>query len=112
MRTRIGPSASARLASSRRRDSVGSARERHEERVALGIDLDARVCGEGIPQQPPVLGKKVGVCRSVLLKESRRALDVREEEGDGAGRERRACSRRDHLIAPAALHEPTDGSSS
>jgi hypothetical protein len=46
------------------------------------------VCGEGIPQNASVLGKKVGVRGSVLLEESRRTLDVREEEGDRAGRER------------------------
>ena len=87
MRTRIGPFSSASPRFRGGRNGFGGARKRDEEGVPLRVDLDARVLREGIPQNPPVLGEEVGVCRPVLLEEPRRALDVGEEEGDGATRE-------------------------
>ena len=79
-----------------RRDGVGGARKRDEEGVALGVDLDARVPGERVPQGAPVLGEQIGVARPVLLEEPRRALDVREEKGDGAARELAQPARSSH----------------
>ena len=67
-----------------RRNCVRCASEGDEEGVALGVDLDACVRGERLSQDASVLGEEVGVPVSVLLKEPRRALDVREEERDGA----------------------------
>ncbi len=69
-----------------RRDGVGGSWERDEEGVTLRVDLDARVAREGIPQRAPMIGEELDVSRPVLAQESRRALDVREEEGDGAAR--------------------------
>ena len=45
----------------------------------------APVSRECVPQGAAVLGEEIGVVRPVLLEEPRRALDVREEKGDGAG---------------------------
>jgi hypothetical protein len=46
------------------------------------------VSGRGLPQDPPVLGERVGIpCRAELVQQPCRALDVGEEEGDGAGRQ-------------------------
>ena len=56
---------------------------------------------ERVPQSPPVLGEQLGVARAVLLEEPRRALDVGEEEGDGAAREVAPGSRHDHLSCPS-----------
>ena len=65
---------------------VRCARERDEERVALRVDLDAVVSRERISQGAAVLGEELGVAGSVLLEKPRRALDVGEQERDGAGR--------------------------
>ena len=42
---------------------------------------------EGVAQHAAVLGQHVGVAIAELLEQLRRALDVGEEERDGAGRE-------------------------
>ena len=68
------------------RNCIRCASEGDEEGVALGVDLDACVRGERLSQHASVLGEEVGVGGAVLLEESRRALDVREEKGDGADR--------------------------
>ena len=67
-------------------NGVGGAGKRDEEGIALRVHLDTGMSGERVPQGSAVLGKQVGVARPVLLKESRRALDVREEKGDGSSR--------------------------
>ncbi len=67
---------------------AGRGRERDEEGVALRVDLDAVVRSERVPQDSPVLRKRFRVrIRPERVEQARRALDVREEEGDGAGRE-------------------------
>ena len=53
----------------RGRERVGGAAEGDEEGVALAVDLLAPMRDEGLPEQ---------------LEQSGRALDVREQEGDGA----------------------------
>ena len=70
----------------RRRQRV---REREEEGVALGIDLDAAVLPERIAQRAPVLRERCLILRTELAQQARRALDVGEEQGDGAVRELR-----------------------
>jgi len=62
--------------------------------------------GERLPQLTPVLGEEAGVRCTVLLEEPRRALDVREEEGNGSGRQ----PARAHvaIIAPAASGPTAD----
>ena len=70
-----------------RGDRVGGSGERDEEGVTLRVDLDAAVPRERLPQRAAVVVEEVCVSRPVLLEEPSRALDVREEEGDGAGRQ-------------------------
>ena len=71
-----------------RRDRARGRREGDEERVALGVDLDAAVARAGLADHTPMLGQRFGVSLgSKLVQELRRALDVGEEERDGAGRE-------------------------
>ena len=61
--------------------------EGEEERVALRVTLHAVVCGAGFANHPPVLGKRLRIrLGAQLVQQLRRALDVREEEGDGPGR--------------------------
>src|SRR6266545_8366443 len=63
---------------------------------------------EGGPEYALVLGVDVGVATAQLFDQLRRALDVGEEEGDGAGRKRghqpEACLkvRREGELRPAA----------
>jgi hypothetical protein len=66
-------------------ECVGGAWKRDEEGIALRVDLDTVVSRERLAQDPAVLGKEVGVSRSVFLQESRRAFDIREEKRDGSG---------------------------
>ena len=63
------------------RDRVGGARERDEERVPLRVHLDTAVPRKGLPQDAAVLAQQLRVAVAVLLQQSRRALDVGEEEG-------------------------------
>jgi hypothetical protein len=58
-----------------------------EEGVALRVDLLSAVLFEGGAQDPAVLGQHLAVPVSQLLEQAGRALDVREEEGDGPARE-------------------------
>ena len=63
-------------------------REREEEGVTLRIDLDPALPGAGLADDAAVLGERIGVgLGAELVQELRRALDVGEEEGNGAGRE-------------------------
>ena len=87
----------------RGRDRVGGSRERDEEGVALGVDLDAVVPGERSSQRGAVLGEEIGVPGAVLLEEPRRAFDVREEEGDGSGRQLGPRHARDHRLHGGGL---------
>jgi hypothetical protein len=61
--------------------------ERHEERIALRVDLYTAVTSERVPQQAPVLGEHVGVIIAELLQQARRPFDVAEQKCDSAGRE-------------------------
>ena len=61
--------------------------EGDEERVALRVDLVASGFLKGGAEQPLVVGHHVRVPVSELPHQLGRALDVREEKGDGAGRE-------------------------
>ena len=69
-------------------ERAGGGREGDEERVALRVDLDAAVPLERVAQDTPMLGERSRVViRAELVQEARRPLDVREEKGDGAGRQ-------------------------
>ena len=70
-----------------RGDRAGRGRERDEERVALGVDLDAVVGFERSAQHAPVLRERLGVgVRTDRMEQTRRRLDVGEEERDRAAR--------------------------
>ncbi len=67
------------------RERSGGGREGGEEGVSLRVDLDPALRGERFTRIAPVLGERRGVSlRAELVQELSRALDVREEEGDGA----------------------------
>ena len=64
---------------SRGRQGSGRRGKREEERVALGVDLDAVVARERIANDAAVRGEGIGVSiRSEGVEELRRAFDVRE----------------------------------
>ena len=88
IRTLIGPPESAACAVSGCRDRIRCTAECDEESVPLGIHLGAVVRRERLPQQSPMLVESVRVGVSKLVQQFRRSLDVREEEGDDAGRKR------------------------
>ena len=70
-----------------------SGREGDEERVALGVDLDAAVGRERGAQRSPVLGERLAVrVRAEVPEQACRALDVGEEERGRAGWEIGASS--------------------
>ena len=70
-------------------DGVPCAREGVEERVALGVDLGSTLVAEALAEQLPVVADDVAVGVPELLEQPGRALDVGEEERDGASRKRR-----------------------
>jgi hypothetical protein len=61
-------------------------REGDEEAVALRVDLAPAVPVEGVPQQPTVFRQDLGILVAEIVEQPGRALDVREEERDNAGR--------------------------
>jgi hypothetical protein len=79
------------LSLGRARNRITSAAIRDEERVALRVDLPPFVGGEALAENPLVICENRLVTLTKLFEKPGRALDVREEEGDGA---RRQC--RDH----------------
>ncbi len=94
MRTEIGPEPSVVLRRARGVGGAGRSRERDEEGVALRVDLDTAVCSEGVPQESAMLGERLRVrVRPEPVQQSRRSLDVGEEERDRAGRETPAHGR-------------------
>src|SRR3954469_11446539 len=69
------------------RDRVGGTGKGDEEGVTLGVDLDPVMTVDRASQGSPVVGEEIGVSRPVLMDQPGRALDIGEQEGDGAGRE-------------------------
>jgi hypothetical protein len=67
-------------------EGVSRPRERNEEGVPLRVDLDAAVLREHLAQQTPVLGQLLRIGVAEFAQQSRRALDVREEERDSTAR--------------------------
>ncbi len=64
-RTRIGPLTGETFGELRGgRKSTWRRREGEEERVALCVHLDATVADTRLADQPPVIGKCVGICFS------------------------------------------------
>ena len=69
-----------------RRGRRRGAREDGEERVALAVDLDPSALLECLAEQAVVRAQDGAVAVTAEgLEQPRRALDVREQEGDGAG---------------------------
>ena len=67
---------------------VARSSEREEEGVTLRVDLDAAFGGARLPNDAPVLGQVLRVhLGAERMQESRRSLDVCEEERHGALRE-------------------------
>jgi hypothetical protein len=66
------------------RDRVGCARERDEERVSLGVHLDAAVSRKRFAQHAAMLAQQIRVPLAVLVQQPSRSLDVGEEKGDGS----------------------------
>jgi hypothetical protein len=63
-------------------------RKGDEERISLRVDLDAAMRSEGLAQKPAMLGERVAVrLAAERMEQACGALDVSEEEGDGAGRQ-------------------------
>src|SRR5207244_4067802 len=75
------------LAVRRRGDRVRRAGERDEERVSLRVDLDTAVLGERRAKSPPMHLQRLGVVVAERVQQTRRALDVREEERHHTRRE-------------------------
>ena len=76
---------------------VRRARERHEERVTLRVDLDAVVGRASGAHDPAVIVECVAVPVAELVQQPRRPLDVREEKGHHSARER---ARHTTIISP------------
>src|SRR5439155_14027814 len=69
------------------RDSRSGTAKDREERVALPVDLDPSVLLEDRAKQLVVPAEQLAVALAAkLLEQPRRALDVREQEGDRAAR--------------------------
>ena len=66
----------------RAQDGLLGARERHEEGIALGVNLVAGLTGDGRADQAPVIGQNLRVALPQRLHQAGRALDVAEQEGD------------------------------
>src|SRR5205807_4091480 len=86
-----------------------------EECVPLRVDLDAAVLGKSGPQEPAVLGQRLHITfLPQLFDQPRRALDVCEQQGDGAGRKihthgSRSSAAKDRASSPPAV--PASGHS-
>ena len=87
IRTRIGPAASAPAPRRGSHDGVRGVGEGDEERVALGVDLDAAVRAERLAQHRDARPARSAYAPPELVQQPRRALDVGEQERDGAARQ-------------------------
>ncbi len=73
-------------------DRIGRVRERREERVALGVDLDPVPALDGGSDDPPMVEQDPGVgVIPELGQEPGRALDVGEQERDRPARKLERC---------------------
>jgi hypothetical protein len=68
-------------------NGLRGSRERCEERITLRVHLNTRVPGERCTNDNAVDSEKIRVSVTMLVKQLRRARDVRKEERDGAARE-------------------------
>jgi hypothetical protein len=78
------------LAVSRGGEGVGGASKRNKEGVAFGVHFPTMMCGDHFAEQTVVLPKDGRVrLATQFAQQPSRPLDVREQEGDRAGRELR-----------------------
>src|SRR5262249_42504106 len=83
--------------------SPGCSREGHEERISLRVDLDAPVGCERITQDASMLREHPRVpLGAEIVQQRRRTFDVREEEGDGPGRQAVHRPRGSRFLPPNA----------
>jgi hypothetical protein len=91
---------------------ISGARKRIEERIALGIDLDAAVCVARGSEKATVVDKHFLVPLAKMLEQLCRALDVGEEQRDGAARKvphaHQRTTTRATLLAPLRLASGAD----
>jgi len=71
----------------RAQDRLLRARERHEERVTLGVNFVTGLPGNGRPDQAPVIGQNLDVLLPQRLDQPGRTFDIGEQEGNRAARE-------------------------
>ncbi len=76
-----------RLRRDGREHGIASALEGTQERVALGVHLDAAVLGDGCADVLPVLGERLRVRRAERVEQARRSLDVGEQQRHRAARQ-------------------------
>ena len=81
------PAGERALGVPRRPDRALCICERDEERVALRVDLDAAVALERATERTTVLSENLRVAVAEVGQEACRALDVGEQQRDGAGRQ-------------------------
>jgi hypothetical protein len=104
MRTRTRPASSAARASTAAASAPGAVGNAAKRR-RLPVDLDSVVAPDGRQNGRAVLGQDFCVpLAAELVQQPRRALDVREEEGDGAAWQFRHRAR---ISRPAARDKMT-----
>jgi hypothetical protein len=67
------------------RDCLARILESDQEGVSLRVDLDPAVARKCLAQHAAVRSQGFHVAGAELMQQARRALDVGEEKGDGAG---------------------------
>jgi hypothetical protein len=113
----LGPAAVAQAALDvdRGRERVLGVAEDGEELIAVDIHLVAADPRRGLAQHPPNVAEQCRIGVVELVQEGRGALDVGEQEGQLAGRERRLLRQpqlpgdepdRDDAVAPGRVEQP------
>ena len=77
---RVGAERSLHL--DRRRDTGTRRREHREERVTLGVNLLAAVCGKARPDQPMMISQYLRVQIPAARQQRRGTLDIGEQKGE------------------------------
>ena len=87
MRTRIGPAFSPSCAAAAADSAPSAVGKAAKIASPSGVDLDARLVGDGRAQDAPMLSQRARIAGvAELVQQPRRAFDIGEEEGDSAGR--------------------------
>ena len=83
---RPAPGGQGALGVDRAAQAICRSRERHEERIALRVDLVTVPGREGVAQDPTLLGQHLGISAAEAFQQSGGAFDIGEEERDRAAR--------------------------